>query len=55
MDAGWRKPLYFSDQILQVINITHSLSPVDAQSVYSLRAMAGIGLYVLLLVRHSYL
>jgi len=31
MDAGRRKPLYYSDQILQVINInTHSLSRVDA-------------------------
>jgi len=34
MDAGRRKPLYYSDQILQVINITHCLSWVDTQSVH---------------------
>jgi len=30
MDAGWRKPLYYSDQILHVINISISISGLVA-------------------------
>jgi len=46
MDAGRRKPLSYSDQILQVINIAHGLSRVDTQSVHPLsRRPASVFIY----------
>jgi len=49
MDAGWRKPLYYSDQTLQLINITHSLSEWTLGLFPA--ATAGIRLNVLLLLQ----